>query len=193
MKEDTKLKLIRTGAEIMHLQGYHNTGIQEILEKAGVAKGSFYNYFKNKEDFGLQVIDYYVGFFSQVAHPFFEDRSKPPLERIRSLLMWFMEFFRSMEFTLGCPIGNFALEMGDINPAFRERLKLSLDAMADQFAGVLRDAQAAGDLSSDLDVNKASHFIVTSWEGALMRMKVVKSTEPLETHAVFIFDFVLKT
>jgi TetR/AcrR family transcriptional repressor of nem operon len=51
MKEDTKQRLLMTGAEIMHLKGFNHTGIQEILDKAGVPKGSFYNYFKSKEDF----------------------------------------------------------------------------------------------------------------------------------------------
>ena len=33
-------------------QGYHGTGIQEVVDKVGIPKGSFYNYFKSKEDFG---------------------------------------------------------------------------------------------------------------------------------------------
>jgi TetR/AcrR family transcriptional regulator, transcriptional repressor for nem operon len=192
MKEDTKQKLIMTGAQIMHLKGFNNTGIQEILDKAGVPKGSFYNFFKSKEDFGLQIIDYFVDFFSQIANQFFPDISKSALERIRLFFLWFMDFFKSADYTLGCPIGNFAQEMGDINPAFREKLKSSLDAMAGAFEAVLGEAQSTGVLSQTLNINEAAHFIVTSWEGALMRMKVVKSTEPLETHLKFIFDFILK-
>jgi TetR/AcrR family transcriptional regulator, transcriptional repressor for nem operon len=193
MKENTKQKLIKAGAEIMHLKGFNNTGIQEILDKAGIPKGSFYNFFKSKEDFGLQIIDYYVGFFSDISNQFFKDTSHPPLERIRLLLMWFMEFFKSTDYTLGCPIGNFAQEMGDINPAFREKLNTSLDAMAAYFVDVLREAQDSGHLPKTLDLLETARFIVTSWEGALMLMKVAKSTEPLETHAKYLFDYILKT
>ncbi|MFZ1037037.1 MAG: TetR/AcrR family transcriptional regulator, partial [Smithella sp.] len=60
MKTDKKQELIAVGAKLMHLKGYNDTGVQEILDKAGLPKGSFYNYFKNKEDFGLLVIDYYM-------------------------------------------------------------------------------------------------------------------------------------
>lgn len=192
MKADTKQKLIMTGAEIMHLKGFNNTGIQEILDKAGVPKGSFYNFFKSKEDFGLQIIDYFLGFFSQMSNQFFGDKSQPPLERIRLLFRWFIEFFKSMDYTLGCPLGNFAQEMGDINPAFREKLKTSLDTMADQFVVVLHEAQESGHLSQAIDANEAARFIISSWEGALMLMKVAKSTEPLENHTKFIFDYILK-
>jgi len=192
MKEDTKQRLIMTGARIMHLKGFNNTGIQEILDTAGIPKGSFYNFFKSKEDFGLQVIDYFVGFFLQISNQFLGDKSHPPLERIRLLLGWFIEFFESTDYTLGCPIGNFAQEMGDVNPAFREKLKTSLDSMARQFVDVLLEARESGHLSKTLNAQDTARFMISSWEGALMSMKVEKSTEPLETHARFIFDYILK-
>lgn len=192
MKEDTKQKLIMAGAEIMHLKGFNNTGIQEILDKAGIPKGSFYNFFKSKEDFGLQIIDYFTGFFSRISSQFFGDKSQPPLERIRLLLKWFIEFFKSNDFTLGCPIGNFAQEMGDISPAFREKLKTSLNAMSVQYENVLIEAQESGNISQSMDTRETAHFIISSWEGALMLMKVSKSTEPLERHMRFIFDYILK-
>jgi len=56
---------LERGAEIIHLKGFNHTGVQEVLRAAGVPKGSFYNYFKNKEDFGLQVIDYFMECFSK--------------------------------------------------------------------------------------------------------------------------------
>jgi TetR/AcrR family transcriptional regulator, transcriptional repressor for nem operon len=57
---------LERGAEIIHLKGFNHTGVQEVLRAAGVPKGSFYNYFKNKEDFGLQVIDYFMEFFFKI-------------------------------------------------------------------------------------------------------------------------------
>ena len=121
MKENTKMKILEAGAEIIHLKGYHHTGIQEILDAAGVPKGSFYNYFRNKEDFGLQVIDYFNSFFDQAAKGIFEDPSRSPIERIENIFNWFIDFFKSKDFAYGCPIGNLAQEMGDLNPVFREK------------------------------------------------------------------------
>jgi TetR/AcrR family transcriptional regulator, transcriptional repressor for nem operon len=192
MKEDTRGRLIKAGAEIMHLKGYNNTGVKEILDKAGIPKGSFYNHFRSKEEFGLQVIDYYVGFFFEIFNKYLSDASQPPLERIRLLLLGFMDFFKATDYTLGCPIGNFAQELGDISPVFREKLKACLDAMADQFTLVLREARETGALSGRLDPGEAARFMVASWEGALVLMKVMKSTEPLETHLKYVFDFILK-
>ena len=191
MKEDTKNRILERGAEIIHLKGFNHTGVQEVLRAAGVPKGSFYNYFKNKEDFGLQVIDYFLELFSRLAKETLGDRSVPPLERIRNFLGWFIEFFKSKDFAYGCPIGNLAQEMGDLSPAFREKLRQGLDAMVDLYAEVLAEAQESGDLSKGLDVREAAYFLVYSWHGALMHMKAVKGPAPLENHLKSIFDYVL--
>ena len=123
MKENVKERILEKGAEIIHQKGYNHTGIQEILDAAGVPKGSFYNYFKNKEDFGLQVIDYFVAYFDGLAREILDNHSIPPLERVRKLLEAFIDFFRSKQYTLGCPIGNLAQEMGDLSAPFQKKLK----------------------------------------------------------------------
>ena len=192
MPDNTKNRLIEIGAEIIHLKGFNHTGIQEILQAAQVPKGSFYNYFKNKEDFGLQVIDYFVNYMALVAGRFLSDLSVSPLERIRKLLLGFMELFKSRDYGYGCPIGNLSQEMGDLSPVFREKLKYALDSLANIYSDALALAQEAGEISPDLDVRDTARFIVSSWHGALIHMKAVKGPEPLENHLRFIFDHVLK-
>jgi TetR/AcrR family transcriptional repressor of nem operon len=82
--------------------------------------------------------------------------------------------------------------MGDLSPVFREKLKGTIDFMAGMYAELLREAQLAGEIPKSLDVRETAYFIVSSWHGALIRMKVEKSSEPLESHLKFIFDHVLK-
>lgn len=192
MRANSKNRILEAGAGIIHLKGYHNTGIQEILQAAGVPKGSFYNYFSNKEDFGLQIIDYFTGFFSSISKPIQENPAFSPLEKTKKILELFMDLFKSKDFAYGCPIGNLAQEMGDLSPKFREKLKSALENMVDTYSGILVEAQTQGEISSQLDVNKAAYFLVSSWHGALIHMKAVKSLEPLENHKRFIFEYVLK-
>ena len=54
---ETKSRLLEAGRNIFLEKGFNHAGIEAILQVAGVPKGSFYNYFESKEDFGLQVID----------------------------------------------------------------------------------------------------------------------------------------
>ncbi len=192
MKESTKDRIVEIGSEIIHRKGFNNTGIQEILDAAGVPKGSFYNHFKSKEDFGLQVIDHFVGRFAVMTQSLLEDGSISPLERIKRVLYGFMDFFKSKDYGCGCPIGNLSQEMADLSPAFRERLGGAIDSMVESYSKVLAEAQRAGEVSGLLDVREAAYFIVASWHGALIRMKIVKGPEPLENHIRFIFDYVLR-
>ena len=82
--------------------------------------------------------------------------------------------------------------MGDLSPAFREKLKDAMDSMADHYTRVLKEAQVSGAISENLNVRDAAYFIVSSWHGSLMRMKIVKGPEPLENHLRFIFEYILR-
>ena len=193
MLSTTKDRILEKGAEIIHQKGYNHTGIQEILNAAHVPKGSFYNYFKSKEDFGLQVIDYFTAHYNQMAFDTLADTSMTPLNRIHRFLTEFINYFRSQGCTGGCPIGNLAQEMGDLSSKFSLKLKASIDLMVNAYARVLAEAQTAGDISESLDVKEVAYFIVASWHGAIIQMKLTKNLAPLETHRKFIFDNILKT
>ena len=55
-----KEEIILIGAELIHEHGYHNVGIKKILDVAQIPKGSFYHYFKSKEDLALCIIDFHI-------------------------------------------------------------------------------------------------------------------------------------
>ena len=192
MISNTREHIIETGAEIIHRKGFNHTGIQEILTAAGVPKGSFYNYFKNKNDFGLQVIDYFSDHFRQIASQTLADTSISPLNRIYEFLAAFMEYFESQNYTGGCPIGNLAQEMGDLSTEFRIKLRESIDMMIDAYSQQLSAAQKDGKISKSLDIKETASFIVAGWHGAIIQMKLTKSLEPLKNHRKFIFDHILK-
>lgn len=192
MRSDTKLRILEKGAEIIHLKGYHHTGIQEILRETGVPKGSFYNYFKSKEDFGLQVVGFFMGMFSGMIKDILDSESLTPLEKVEGILDRFIEIFQSRNFSHGCPIGNLSQEMGDLSPAFRARLKEAFEFMADIYSDLILKAQAQDEVPESIDGRKAAYFIVTSWHGALGHMKILKRIEPLEDHKAFILEHILR-
>ena len=192
MPATTKDRILDAGAEIIHQKGYNHTGIQEILSAAKVPKGSFYNYFKNKEDFGLQIIDRFQCHFDQMAKNILEGTSIAPLKRIDLFLRTSMDHFQSTDYTGGCPIGNLAQEMGDLSSAFRKKLSEAMEAMVEVYSRVLAEAQRAGEISAHLDIDAAAYFIVAGWHGAIIQMKLLKDLAPLENHLKFILDCILK-
>ncbi len=63
LSHETKTRLLDEGVASLIGQGYHGTGIKEVLDQVKVPKGSFYNYFESKEHFGAEVIRHYAGQF----------------------------------------------------------------------------------------------------------------------------------
>jgi len=192
MQANTRDRIIETGAEIIHSKGFNHTGIQEILNAANVPKGSFYNYFKSKDEFGLQIIDYFSAHFKRIAKETLEDTRVSPLNRIYRFLNAFMAYFESRNFAGGCPIGNLAQEMGDLSPVFRRKLSEAIDTMIDAYTQVLAAAQNDGKIMKSLDIRDTAGFIVAGWHGAIIQMKLTQSLAPLKNHRRFIFDHILK-
>ncbi len=193
MKQDTKTHILDVGAQIVRQKGFNATGIQEVLDEAGVPKGSFYFYFKSKEDFGLQLIDHYAHFLFSKMDEFLNAKEVDPIERLQNYFEWFLEFFEQNNFIGGCPIGNLSQEMGDLNDAFREKLKNVFEKMKQRFCQCLDSAKQQKELSPSLDIQKIADFIVSGWQGALLQMKVTKSTVPVRNFERIIFGSVLKS
>ena len=57
-KSQTRTKLLQTGLRLLAENGFNGTGIKEIVDEVGVPKGSFYYYFKSKEDFTVEIIQF---------------------------------------------------------------------------------------------------------------------------------------
>jgi TetR/AcrR family transcriptional regulator, transcriptional repressor for nem operon len=193
MKTDTKTRILKAGAGIVLQKGFFNTGLSEVLEKAKVPKGSFYFYFKNKEDFGLQLIDLFAGYLESNAENFYRNETLSPLEKIRNLFKWQAESFQKSDFKGGCPIGNLSLEMGDRNPAFRKKLYQAFMDIKKNLADHLAQARRQKKIPDSIDIGETTDFILNSWEGTLMQMKVSKSLLPYKIFDRMIFERILNS
>ncbi|MFH1035295.1 MAG: TetR family transcriptional regulator C-terminal domain-containing protein [Pseudomonadota bacterium] len=191
MTQETKERLLEVAAKLFHHQGYHATGLQQILREAGVPKGSFYFYFKSKEELALGVIDYFDQRWAALASEMLDDASQPPLGRLRRFFAWFRDYFEQNGYTGGCPVGNLAQEMSDLNPLLAQKVAGSITAMAGKVEAVLEEAQRAGHLAPGWDTRQLAFFIVSSWHGSLIRMKACKSPESLITFEKIVFDGLL--
>jgi len=191
-KDTTKIALLKTGARFLKEKGYNHTGIQEVLQATGVPKGSFYYYFKSKEDFGLEIIENDACEHNRVLDHYLKDETFSPLTRLRRYFEAKYEEFASLQCREGCLLGNLGQELADQNERFRLRLEEIFAQWRDRYIDCLQQAQAVGEISSDLDVGVLADFCLNSWEGALQQMKVTKSPVPLQTFMSVMFDVVLK-
>jgi TetR/AcrR family transcriptional regulator, transcriptional repressor for nem operon len=187
-----KESIIKHGALLVHSRGYNNTGLSDILKAAGVPKGSFYFYFKSKEDFGLALVDYYWEIINNFTRSHISDSGTPPLDRLAGFIDAYQEIFEGMEFSRGCPIGNLMQEMSDLSEDFRVKVSEVYSRMHGNVKDLLSEARDRGDLSPGIDPERVAEFILNSWEGAIMHMKLSKSSEPLSVFKQMVFDRILK-
>jgi TetR/AcrR family transcriptional repressor of nem operon len=191
-KSSARESIIRHGASLIHAKGYNNTGLSDILKAARVPKGSFYFYFKSKDEFGLAVLDHYGRFIEHMAAAHCSDKALPPLQRLERFMDVYHGLFESMGFSCGCPIGNLMQEMSDLNEDFRTRVSDIYSGMGEFMAGLLEEAREKGDIPSSVDADATARFILNSWEGAIMHMKVTKNDAPLKLFKQMVFERILK-
>ena len=188
---DTRTHIIHTGADLIGQKGFGATGINAVLTAAGVPKGSFYHYFSSKHDFGLAVIDTFAEEYDAKLDRILNDTSRSCVDRLRAYFDTGFETMTSCEYTRGCLIGNLGQELAGQNEAFRQRLDSVFASWERRFEHCIRAAQQAGDISADIDAADAASFLLSGWEGAILRSKVLKSTEPMERFVRVFFKHCL--
>ena len=173
---DARTKLLDEGLSALLAQGYHGTGIKEVLDAAHVPKGSFYNYFKSKEDFGAEVLRHYAAKFGERMQPLIE----PQGDALAVLKTFFEgEIALYEKCPTGCLVGNLAAELGGSMDLPRQAMAGAMRGTRDVFAEVLTRAQQQGAVRTDLPAEDLADFLFNAWEGSLLRMKVGGSVEPL--------------
>ena len=177
---DTKIRLLEEGTRLFLERGYNHTGIEAIIQAAGVPKGSFYNYFSSKEDFGLQVIDRFADGYADELDRSLGDRSMPPLGRLRHYFEGVIGRLESNACRNGCLVGNLSQEMACQSERLRTRLEEVFEGWVDRYASCLDEARDAGEIEPGRDVRQLAEFWLNSWQGAILRAKTTRTTTPLK-------------
>jgi len=184
---ETREALVRCGVEIFTEKGFNSTGVEEVLKRVGVPKGSFYHYFASKEEFGLAVIDAYAAYFARKLDRWLLPRERAPLARVADFVADACVGMRRFDFRRGCLVGNLGQEMCALNDVYRERLDAVLRDWEARLAACLRVAQQAGELAADADCDGLASFFWIGWEGAVLRAKLVRGSAPLDLFAARFF------
>jgi AcrR family transcriptional regulator len=183
----TQDRLIFAAMELFLKQGYSATGVKQILDRAGAKSGSLYYFFPTKEDLLLAVLEKYKELlYPDVMQPVF-DRVSDPIERIFGVLDGYRQMLTMTHCTLGCPIGNLALELSDTHPAARELICDNFDGWKACIAQCIREA--SGRFPDDVDAKEIASFVLTVMEGGMMQAKSYKTLEPFDSAVTQLRDY----
>ena len=183
--QGTRTKLLDEGLKALLANGYNGTGIKEVLDVVEVPKGSFYNYFKSKEDFGAEVVRHYAGKFGDRMGPL-QDTEGDALQALRTFLDG--EIARYEQCPTGCLVGNLAAELGGSLEMPRQAMSVAIGGTREAFAQTIERAQVQGAVRSDITAQQLGDFLFNAWEGSLLRMKVEGSVEPVRKCVSLVLD-----
>ncbi|MFT2092616.1 TetR/AcrR family transcriptional regulator [Paraglaciecola sp. 2405UD69-4] len=179
---DTRALLIRSGVEVLTESGFATAGIDGILKKVGVPKGSFYHYFKSKEDFGHAVIENYANYFAAKLDKYLLDDSVHPVQRIINFSNDAKQGIVKFEFKRGCLVGNLGQEIAILPESYRQILQDIFKDWQAKLASCLVVAKQNSEIKADANCALLAEYFWIGWEGAVMRARLLESVQPLDLY-----------
>ena len=178
--------------ELMWDLGYNGTSVNDIVKAAGVPKGSFYFYFESKEDFAIQSLreyfkEMYGGFSNQLLNG-----EGTPLERIKLFYKSRTEeLIKQIDDNRGCFACNLSSEVAEHIVGIQAEVAKIHNRVLLDLVTVGKQAQDAGELDSNIDVEKMFAFIEDAGKGAMVSIKALGNHSPLESFH-YMLDRMLK-
>ena len=191
-KPSLKEAILDAGLKAMFRTGYHGTSVRDVTAAAGAPQGSFTNHFRSKEAFASEVLDRYFGNTRDLVAEALQDSTLTPRQRLRRYLDIITDRLEADAFGRGCLIGDLSLEAPGSSEVLRERLVAIFAEWRVPFAACIREAQASVEIAADFPPEELADFLLASWQGAILRMKVERNGAALERFKTIAFQTVFK-
>ena len=167
-----KERLISTASELFYQNGYNNTGINEVIEKAKVAKASLYTHFKTKDDLCIAYLENKESMFLRDLKASLKGKPRGKLQLL-GLFDHLREVYRQDDFKGNCSI-NILAEIPKENRKIREEVskhKSNLKSYIQELVEKNSDTKNPDKLTNKL-------FLL--YEGALVESYVQQDSWPIK-------------
>jgi TetR/AcrR family transcriptional repressor of nem operon len=186
-KVPTRQRIIEAAVHLFYENGFAATGMAEILKRAKANSGSFYFFFKSKEELLLAVLAWYQEMLEPVLmHPVYQQESDP-IERVFCLLRFYRNNILRTDFAFGCPLGRLALEIDPALHHVHKEIAANFTGWANAVRKCLDDAGSR--LPEDVDRAKLGQFVLTVMEGGVMQSRSHRSIAPFDASVAQLRDY----
>ena len=191
-KRSLREDILNAGLKVMFRSGYQGSSVRDICAAAGAPQGSFTNHFRSKEAFAREVLNRYFTNLKTVVSEVLSDKSLTPRQRLKRYLDIITGRLQGANWSRGCLIGDLSLEASLQSKLLRKRLEEIFREWRTPFAQCIAEAQAAGEIDSKFNPIDLAEFLLASWEGAILRMKVDGKPAALDRFKNILFETVFK-
>jgi AcrR family transcriptional regulator len=159
-KIETRLRIYDIAMDLFARKGYTRVSVNDICEKAGVSKGTFYYYFSSKdqvilEEF-LKIDQFYVESMEELSKKY-----KSPLKKLNELIMLSFQYTNNLGVKSLKVIYN-----SEIDPLRKKpRLASSKRPLYTIIEELVKYAQKQGELRSDVSIESITALYINCYRG----------------------------
>jgi TetR/AcrR family transcriptional regulator, transcriptional repressor for nem operon len=179
---DAKERLMEAVSHLIWEGSYGSTTIDQICEKAGVKKGSFYYFFDSKADLAVVAIEEEWQKQRAELDAIFSP-TVPPLERFRKYCEYGYKYQAEISCecgcVLGCPLFSLGAEVSTLEDALRQKVQEILEYKRQYLETAIRDAHAAG-LANAPDAVAKARMLFAYYQGLLTEARIQNSLAVLK-------------
>jgi len=176
---DTRLHLLETGTRLILGKGFSAVGLAEILSTAGVPKGSFYHYFRSKEQFGIELVQHYFSLYLSRLEALFQDASLTPGQRIMAYWTRWHQLYRDGSCEEQCLVVKLSAEVADLSEPMRQELLAGTQQIVTHLARILEQAQAEHEVILPTPPRAMAEELYQLWLGASLLTKLRRDDSAL--------------
>ena len=189
-QKSARERIIDTAFDLFYKQGYFQTGINQIIDEADVAKATFYNNFRSKEELCTE----YLRTRDKLEIDLIEDMIKSindPYEKYVAITSSMIEHMKNSNFR-GCAFNNMAIEVTEPENPIRKEVIHHNDSFRSILRDVVTELRDTDKKFSDIDVEEVVNTYFLICEGALLASQIYHDTWPLEQAVEAIKRLILK-
>lgn len=175
---ETQQHILTVGYQLFAQKGFTKVGLSEILAAAGIPKGSFYHYFKSKEQFGEAVIHFYFQQYFQQLSLLFEQRSLNAYQQLMAYWQQWLDTQISDCSQSKCLVVKLSAEVADLSETMRIALLKGVQQVVEKITQAI-DKAKADNLIDVQETSLLANTLYNLWLGASLQSKLQQHKQPL--------------
>lgn len=185
--------ILAVGDQLFREQGYHNTGTEEILEKAGYPRSSFYYHFKSKEGFGVKAVEFYGNNIKALLEEILENSKEgSPTKRLKEYFSTVSKYVVDRKYESCCLVQRFSMEAGEQPGVLQEAAYEQFKGWTEVVESCVEKGQELGELRKDLDKKELTEFLFVTIFGTYTVGRLSKDPEEFKNKIDLAFKLIRK-
>lgn len=172
--------ILEAARPLIGLRGFSAVGLAQILDVAGIPKGSFYHYFESKEAFGEALLQSYIDDYLIKMDDIIRNDDESAIKRITRYFTFWRDTHIDGQIGNKCLIVKLAAEVSDLSEPMRAILNVGTRAVIDRLSALIARGQAEGAIRSKQPAQMLAASLYQLWLGSTLLAKITRNSPPFD-------------